>query len=89
MQNRRTHGRQWRKILGIDDDEQQGEIAASMLLRLRYEPQTGTSEEEAFSAIVKQSVDLLLLDMIMPPGMGGREPMNRTWQYGQTRRLSW
>lgn len=61
------------KILVIDDDEQQREIAASMLTRLGYEPQTVASGEEAVSVIAQQSVDLLLLDMIMPPGMGGRE----------------
>lgn len=61
------------KILVIDDDEQQREIAASMLTRLGYEPQTVTSGEEAVSAIGKQSFALLLLDMIMPPGIGGRE----------------
>lgn len=61
------------KILVIDDDEQQREIAASMLTRLGYEPQTACSGEEAVSIIGKQGFALLLLDMIMPPGMGGRE----------------
>jgi len=60
------------KILVIDDDEKQREIAASLLLRLGYEPQTGASGEEAVSAIGKQSVDMLLLDMFMSSGMGGR-----------------
>lgn len=61
------------KILIIDDDEQQREIAATMLQRLGYNPQSVASGEEAVSRISYQVFDLVLLDMIMPPGIGGRE----------------
>jgi CheY-like chemotaxis protein len=48
LQNRRTHGRQWRKILVIDDDEQQREIATSMLLRLGMSLKQEPAEKKLF-----------------------------------------
>lgn len=64
------------KILIIDDEDIQRDIAAIMLSRLDYIPTAVCSGEEAVSFLKSHKVDLLLLDMIMP-GMNGRETYER------------
>ena len=60
-------------ILIIDDVESQREISKKMVERLGYRAQTVSSGEEAVEYIEQQAADLLLLDMIMDPGIGGYE----------------
>lgn len=60
-------------ILIIDDVESQREICTDMLKTLNYETKAVSSGEEAIEYLKKHSADLLLLDMIMDPGMNGRE----------------
>jgi PAS domain S-box-containing protein len=60
-------------ILVIDDIAEQREIASLLLERLGYSVTTAASGEEAVDYLKNQSVDLLLLDMIMEPGMDGLE----------------
>lgn len=64
-------------ILVIDDVQSQREISSNMLERLGYSVQTVSSGEEAVEYITKQSVDLLLIDMIMEPGINGYETYKR------------
>ncbi len=61
------------KILVIDDEALQRDIAVRMLTALGYQVASVSSGEEAIEYLEKNSVDLLLLDMIMDPGMGGLE----------------
>jgi signal transduction histidine kinase len=61
------------EILVVDDDEQQRLIAASMLKRLGYTARAVKSGEEAVAFLKENETELVLLDMIMPPGMGGRQ----------------
>jgi CheY-like chemotaxis protein len=65
----RGHGE---KILVVDDVEEQRDIACRMLQQLGYTVYTVSSGDEAVSWMERNSVDLVLLDMIMP-GMSGRE----------------
>ncbi len=58
-------------ILVIDDVEEQREIASTLLTRLQYEVVTVPSGEAALEYLKDHSVDLLVLDMIMDPGMDG------------------
>jgi CheY-like chemotaxis protein len=60
-------------ILVVDDAENQREIACKLLDRLRYKTTAVSSGEEAVEFLKHQSVDLIILDMIMDPGMNGRE----------------
>ncbi len=60
-------------ILIVDDMVVQQEIGVSILEKLGYRAWAVSSGEEAVEFIKKQSVDLVLLDMIMPPGMDGLE----------------
>ena len=60
-------------VLVIDDDRQQQKIARLLLESLNYRPTTVSSGEEAVEYLKDHAVDVLLLDMLMPPGMNGLE----------------
>ncbi|BCO08894.1 hypothetical protein GF1_12700 [Desulfolithobacter dissulfuricans] len=61
------------QILVVDDEAQQRDIAGQLLESLGYRVLTASSGEEALTVIEEQDVDLVLLDMIMDPGMNGRQ----------------
>ncbi len=60
-------------ILVVDDVEDQRIIAYNLLKGLHYSVKTVSSGEEAIEYLKKENVDLLVLDMIMEPGIGGLE----------------
>jgi CheY-like chemotaxis protein len=59
------------KILIVDDVKEQRKIASELLARLGYNPATVPSGEEAVGYIMSNTVDLILLDMIMDTGIDG------------------
>ena len=61
------------RILIIDDERQQRDIASQILITLGYKVNAVSSGEKAVEYIKENSVDLLLLDMIMDPGINGRQ----------------
>ncbi len=60
-------------ILVVDDVPEQRELAMNLLSRLGYQVSAVASGEQAVDCLSKQSVDLVVLDMIMDPGMDGLE----------------
>jgi len=64
-------------ILVADDVENQRDISCNMLNILDYKAKTVSSGEEAIEYLKEHSVDLILLDMIMDPGINGRETYER------------
>ncbi|MDX9786884.1 MAG: response regulator [Desulfobacterales bacterium] len=58
-------------ILLVDDVKAQRQIASSILTELNYQVTTVASGEEAVEYLKHHTVDLLVLDMIMDPGMDG------------------
>ena len=58
-------------ILIVDDAAEQRTIASGMLKKLGYSVSSVASGEEAVAYMRKSSVDLLILDMIMDPGIDG------------------
>jgi PAS domain S-box-containing protein len=58
-------------ILVVDDVEEQRDIASSILSELGYSVATVSSGEEAIDYAKTNSIDLLVLDMIMDPGIDG------------------
>jgi len=60
-------------ILVVDDEPAQRRIARHILERLNYRVETEESGEAAIKHLESFPVDLVLLDMIMPRGMDGRE----------------
>lgn len=61
------------RILVVDDDSGQREMLAVLLERLGYRVMTASSGSEAVTLVQDQAFDLVILDMIMEPGMGGLE----------------
>jgi two-component system, cell cycle sensor histidine kinase and response regulator CckA len=64
-------------LLVIDDIPEQRDIAVKMLGKLGYQVASVPSGEAAVDILQKHSVDLLVLDMIMPEGMDGLETYRR------------
>jgi CheY-like chemotaxis protein len=64
-------------ILVVDDVESQREISCKMLDTLGYKTEAVCSGEEAVEYLKENTVDLLLLDMIMDPGINGCETYER------------
>jgi PAS domain S-box-containing protein len=64
-------------ILVVDDVESQREISCNMLDTLGYKTKAVSSGEEAVEYLKEHTVDLILLDMIMDPGINGRETYER------------
>ena len=60
-------------ILVVDDDPLQRAIATDFLLELQYQVVAAESGERAVEIAKNKEYQLVLLDMIMDPGMSGRE----------------
>ncbi len=58
-------------ILVVDDEKLQRDISNNILTKLGYTVQTAESGENAIIYLQNHSVDLLLLDMLMEPGLNG------------------
>jgi PAS domain S-box-containing protein len=74
MDDYKGHGE---TILIVDDIEEQRHMAEQILNSLGYSVHTAASGEEAIHYVATQSMDLLLLDMIMEPGFDGLETYKR------------
>ena len=69
---------QGERVLVVDDVDSQREITCQFLEYLRYTTDSVSSGEAAIEYIRQNgAVDLLLLDMIMDPGINGRETYDR------------
>ncbi len=60
-------------ILVVDDEPQLRDIASTMLKSFGYTTKTVNSGEEAIAILQKEIFDLVLIDMMMEPGMNGRQ----------------
>ncbi|MGD9358705.1 MAG: PAS domain S-box protein [Desulfobacterales bacterium] len=68
-------------ILVVDDVEEQRQIAAKMLEKLGYTVLTVASGEEAVEYLLDHTIDLLVLDMIMEPGIDGLETYQKIIEF--------
>ena len=64
-------------ILVVDDIKEQRDIAAKILGQLGYSVDTVSGGIEACEYLDSKSADLMVLDMIMPPGIDGLETYKR------------
>jgi len=64
-------------IMVVDDIEEQRQIASEMLEKLGYTVKTVSGGEAAVEYLRKHTIDLLVLDMIMEPGIDGFETYRR------------
>jgi signal transduction histidine kinase len=60
------------RILVVDDEPNQREIACDLLRSLGYQVEAVDSGEKALDWLAEQSADLIILDMILGAGMDGR-----------------
>ena len=68
-------------ILIVDDVKEQREIASGMLKKLGYTVTVVSSGEEAVGHLKEHTVDLIVLDMIMDPGIDGLETYKRILEF--------
>ncbi len=61
------------KILVVDDELLQRDVAVNLLRLIQYDAVAVSSGEEAIEYLREHSVDLVVLDMIMEPGINGRQ----------------
>ena len=73
-------------ILVVDDIESQRQIASSLLAKLGYRVSTAASGLAAVTYLKKHSVDLVVLDMIMDPGIDGLETYRQILQVNAEQR---
>jgi PAS domain S-box-containing protein len=64
-------------VLVVDDDSSQRQIASEILTHLGYRVAVAASGEEALRYLQEHAVDLVVLDMLMPPGIDGLETFGR------------
>ena len=64
-------------ILVVDDVKEQQEVAQYLLETLGYDVDTASCGEEAVEMCSRKRYDLIVLDMIMPPGIDGYETYRR------------
>jgi len=64
-------------ILVVDDVTEQREVAKMILTQLNYAATAVSSGEEAVEYLRQHTVDLVILDMIMDPGIDGLETYKR------------
>jgi len=62
-------------ILIVNDEKAQREIITSVLNRLEYQTTSVACGEKAIEYIKDNSVDLILLDMVMPLGINGYQTL--------------
>jgi two-component system, cell cycle sensor histidine kinase and response regulator CckA len=65
------------QVMVVDDVPEQLQIASSMLTKLGYTVTAVASGEEAVEYLRSHTIDLMVLDMIMPGGMDGLETYAR------------
>ena len=64
-------------VLVVDDIGAQRDVASGLLKRLGYVVYAVSSGEEAVEYLKRNRADILVLDMIMPPGIDGLETYKR------------
>jgi PAS domain S-box-containing protein len=72
-----VHCGQGQSLLVVDDQEEQRRLATQILTRLGYLATAVESGESALAYLADTTVDLVLLDMIMTPGIDGLETLRR------------
>ncbi len=68
---------QGQALLIVDDEKEQRDITVNIFLKLGYKPVAVESGEKAVAYMETHSVDLVVLDMIMEPGIDGLETYER------------
>ena len=73
-------------ILLIDDDLVQQDVTMNLLLKLGYKASAVGSGEKALEYLKQNPQDLLILDMLMPPGIDGAETYKQTLEINSSQK---
>ncbi|RKX28510.1 MAG: hypothetical protein DRP47_04175 [Candidatus Zixiibacteriota bacterium] len=73
-------------LLVVDDDVVQRDVAIQLLTKLGYQAEAVESGEKAIEFLKDKSRDLLILDMVMPPGIDGTETYQRALEINPDQR---
>jgi PAS domain S-box-containing protein len=73
-------------ILIVDDDRMQREVMIRLLTKLGYQVSAVDCGNEAIEFLKESRQDLLILDMIMPPGIDGVETLRRVLDMNPSQR---
>lgn len=76
----RDYQGQGQMILVVDDEKTQRFITCEYLKKLNYKHHAVSSGEEALEFLKERRAELIVLDMIMPKGMNGRETYEKMVQ---------
>lgn len=68
-------------VLVIDDDRLQRDVMVRLCERLGYRAESVDGGEGAIKLLAHKSYDILILDMVMPPGIDGTETYRRALQF--------
>ncbi|MEN8141273.1 MAG: ATP-binding protein [Thermodesulfobacteriota bacterium] len=68
------------RVLIVDDEPAVLDVASQILSKHGYEVAGVKSGEEALSFLAENSADILLLDMVMEPGISGRQTYEKALQ---------
>ncbi|HLP58106.1 MAG TPA: response regulator, partial [Candidatus Deferrimicrobium sp.] len=75
------------KILVVDDEESIREVAALLLESLGYKVTTAESGEEAIEICKKDPPDVVVLDLTIPGGIGGKETADEIRKFAKDIKL--
>lgn len=75
------------KILVVDDEESIREVASLMLETLGYMVVTARSGEEAIEMCKRESFDVIVMDLTIPGGMGGKDAAREIRQFDKNIKL--
>ena len=64
-------------ILVVDDEPVVLDVSSELLASLGYQVKSAHSGEDAIAYLEKNHADLVLLDVVMPPGIDGVETLRR------------
>jgi PAS domain S-box-containing protein len=73
-------------VLVVDDDQVQRDVSIRLLKKLGYRASAVGSGELALALIRENPQDLLVLDMVMPPGIDGAETFRKSLEINPTQR---
>ena len=76
-QGSRTRTGRGERVLVVEDQDDLRRLVAALLLSLGYRVVEAGGAEEAFEAVAREPVDLLLTDVVLPGGVSGFELARR------------
>lgn len=74
-------------VLVVDDVNEQRDVASNLLGYLGYTVKTVSSGEKAIEYLQNGTVDIILLDMIMEPGIDGMETCARIFEHNPIQKI--